>query len=167
MKYLSNIFFILILLVLSTTQVTAEGKVGSKAIDFKAITLDDKQISLQADYIGKKPVLLVFWATWCHNCLREIPDLIKFDKQFGESFPIIAINVGIKDTVEKTKKYQKEHNLQYQFIFDEGGVISKSYKIVGTPTQIVIGTNGKIMYRGVSVPKIEDVKKNWDRITSK
>ncbi|MFK5970505.1 MAG: TlpA disulfide reductase family protein [Candidatus Marithrix sp.] len=165
MKYFSKIFTVIIFL--SITQVAAENQVGDKAINFTAITLDGKQISIQDDYIGKKPVLLVFWATWCPNCLSEIPDLIKFNDKFAESFPILAINIGMNDTIKTVKKYQKKHNLKYQFIFDEGGIISKYYQIIGTPTQIIIAANGNIMYRGVNVPKIEDIEKNWNKLTIK
>lgn len=165
MKYVNKIFIGLIFL--SIVQVTIASQVGDKAIDFTTIDLDGKQVSLQTDYIGKKPVLLVFWATWCPNCFREIPDLIKFNDKFGEDFPILAINIGMNDTVEKVKEYREKHNLKHQFIFDEGGVISKSYQVIGTPTQIIVAADGNIMYRGVSVPKIGDIEKNWDKLITK
>ena len=38
--------------------------VGDIAPDFKIITLDGKEISYQQDIKVKKPLYLVFWATW-------------------------------------------------------------------------------------------------------
>ena len=38
--------------------------VGDIAPDFKIITLDGKEISYQQDIKAKKPLYLVFWATW-------------------------------------------------------------------------------------------------------
>jgi peroxiredoxin len=38
--------------------------VGDPAPDFKDVSLDNKQISYSSDFKGKKPVYLIFWATW-------------------------------------------------------------------------------------------------------
>jgi len=38
--------------------------VGDIAPDFKIITLDGKEISYQQDIKAKKPLYIVFWATW-------------------------------------------------------------------------------------------------------
>ena len=38
--------------------------VGDIAPDFKIVTLDGKEISYQQDIKAKRPLYLVFWATW-------------------------------------------------------------------------------------------------------
>ena len=43
-------------------------------IRFGLTDLQGKKYSL-SDFRGKK-VLLVFWATWCAPCVREVPELI-------------------------------------------------------------------------------------------
>jgi len=39
-------------------------EVGDTAPDFMNVSLDNKQISYSSDFKGKKPVYLIFWATW-------------------------------------------------------------------------------------------------------
>lgn len=49
-----------------------------------ALTLRDlrgRRVSLR-DYAGKV-VLLNFWATWCAPCRAEVPDLIKWQRDYG------------------------------------------------------------------------------------
>jgi hypothetical protein len=38
--------------------------VGEAAPNFETITLENKQISYDSNFKGKKPVYLIFWATW-------------------------------------------------------------------------------------------------------
>jgi hypothetical protein len=37
---------------------------GDSAPDFQVVTIDGKNISYYKDVKGKKPLYLIFWATW-------------------------------------------------------------------------------------------------------
>ena len=153
-------------LLISTFQVIAASKIGDKSPDFSATTLEGKTVSL-SDYLGKKPAYLIFWATWCPNCLKEIPEINALHKKFGDRLAILAINVGINDSAEAARNYQKKHNLQYPVVFDNGSSITSSYGVVGTPTQILIGTDGVIRYRGSKTPATSDIEKHWGELSGK
>jgi|TARA_R110001583_G_C5588099_1_gene403516 thiol-disulfide isomerase/thioredoxin len=43
--------------------------------------------------MGKQPIYIVFWATWCPSCLREIPNLKAINEKFGDDITFVAINV--------------------------------------------------------------------------
>lgn len=58
---MKRILFIVLLLV--PVSVFAAGIEG-KAPDFKALTIDGRQVSYFRDLKGNSPVYLVFWATW-------------------------------------------------------------------------------------------------------
>src|SRR6185437_12785637 len=49
-------------------------EVGSKAPAAAVETLDGKPADL-SQFIGKTPVLIEFWATWCPNCKELEPHL--------------------------------------------------------------------------------------------
>lgn len=46
------------------TAVRVGGEVGDNAPDFNVLSLEGKQVSYYNDFKGKKPVYLIFWATW-------------------------------------------------------------------------------------------------------
>ncbi len=143
----------------------AAGNVGDKAAGFSATTLEGKTVAL-SDYLGKKPVHLVFWATWCPNCAREIPAINALHAQFGDRLALLAINVGIDDSVNAARDYRKKHDMQYAVVFDKGNAISSRYGVTATPTQIVIGADGIIRYRGAGTPAVADIEKRWKALSA-
>jgi len=58
---------------------------------FSLNDLDGKQVSL-SDFRGK-PVLIVFWATWCDTCKEEMPVLEKFSQGKRDQLMILFITI--------------------------------------------------------------------------
>ena len=123
---------------------------GQIAPDFTATTLTGKQVSL-SQFKGKKAVWLVFWATWCPYCHKEIPALKELHKKYGDKIEILAINIGVNDSEKRAKEYQSKNDLPYDIIFSNK--ITQQYEVRGTPTQVVIDTEGKVVFKGTRVPQ--------------
>jgi peroxiredoxin len=72
-----------------------------EAPPFSLKSLDGNQVSL-SHYKGK-PVLLLFWATWCISCKEDIPLLEKFSvgKKDQLAFLFIAIDGERKKKVQQ------------------------------------------------------------------
>jgi peroxiredoxin len=68
---------------------------------FTLKSLEGKTIAL-SDFKGK-PVLLVFWATWCATCKEELPLLEKFSEGKRDQLAILMVTVD----GEREKKAQK------------------------------------------------------------
>ncbi|NVO00921.1 MAG: TlpA family protein disulfide reductase [Geobacteraceae bacterium] len=99
-------------------------------------------------YIGSKPLLLVFWASWCAECRSEVPLLSKLDK---ERFKVIAVNEG--ESAWKTKRFVSTNSVTYQVALDADGSIAKAFQVPGVPGCIIIDKSGQIVYRGTGVPE--------------
>jgi thiol-disulfide isomerase/thioredoxin len=54
-------------------------EVGAQAPAVTVQSLDGKQVDLSR-YIGKTPMLIEFWATWCPNCRELMPSLLYAEK---------------------------------------------------------------------------------------
>ncbi|HFC53348.1 MAG TPA: TlpA family protein disulfide reductase [Gammaproteobacteria bacterium] len=153
----------LMLLFIGLPRLSAAVGVGDKAPVFSLTTLAGEPVRL-TDYLGRKPVYLVFWATWCPNCLKEIPEINALQARFAGRMAVLAINVGINDSVEAARKYQKEHGMQYPVLFDSGSKVSSAYRIAGTPTQLLIGADGVVRYRSAKTPAAEDIEERWSTL---
>jgi thiol-disulfide isomerase/thioredoxin len=71
---------VLTLLLLSPVATTAQ---GTKAPPLVLKDVRGRRVRV-SDYRGKV-VLLNFWATWCPPCRAEIPDLIKWQREYRKS----------------------------------------------------------------------------------
>ena len=150
------------LILICVTKFALAIDVGELAPDFSLQSLNwqdtefkysqEKEFIL-SEQIGKKPVYLVFWATWCVICKKEIPNIKKIQQQLGEQITILAINIGQDDTVQKMQTYQKTHQIPYPVAFDHGTEISSLYGVLGTPWQVIIDINGVVRYRSHRTPE--------------
>ncbi|MDD5084968.1 MAG: TlpA disulfide reductase family protein [Candidatus Omnitrophica bacterium] len=124
--------------------------------DFSLMDTDGKAITMSS-FKGKSPILIVFFATWCPPCRREVPELIKiYDKYSKRGLRILAVN--IQETPDRVKGFMDKEGINYLVLIDSTGQIAKQYGITGIPTAILIDKKGDVKYRGHSLPdKIEEV----------
>jgi len=116
-------------------------------LEFSLPALDGKVISLW-DYRSKKVVHLVFWATWCHSCREEMQKLKELYYAIGErNYEILAINVGVNDSLEKVKLFQEKYQLPFKVLYDRAGNVADAYKVIGVPLNIIIDEEGKEIKR--------------------
>jgi peroxiredoxin len=101
-----------------------------------------------AAYIGEKPVLLVFWASWCSNCHDEISRLSKIN---ADRFKVIAINES--ESVWKIKRFASMNNINYQIVLDSDGAVAKAFQVSGVPACVILSKSGLIVYRGIGLPE--------------
>ena len=109
------------------------------------------------DIIGEKPVMIIFWASWCPNCKEEVPkinQLVEKYRDMGMAF--IGINVGFNDSVKRAQTFMAQTKMQYPVIFDKGGRVSKQFSINGVPTIIVADRKGVVKFKNYGLPTISD-----------
>lgn len=93
-----------------------------------------------------KVILLNFWATWCPPCLKEIPDFIELQNQFGEQgFQVIGVAV---DNEKDVRRFADEMKMNYPVMAGEYEAIDLSRRygnnIGGLPYSVIINRKGEI-----------------------
>ena len=118
--------------------------------DFTLPSLDGEAVSLR-DFRGRKPVLLVFWASWCPECMAAIPEIKALhDGPAGGRLQILALD--FRESREKVAAVVKSHGIRYPVLLDERGTVARDFGIVGIPTYIVVGKDGAVAYRANVLP---------------
>ena len=95
------------------------------------------------DYAGRV-VLLNLWATWCAPCLREMPALDRLRAELaGSDFEVVALNID-KGGTEKPRKFLADAGIKsLALVHDKEGKTFAALKIVGMPTTLLIGRDGR------------------------
>ncbi len=122
--------------------------------------LNGEEVSLEALLKRNKLVLLNFWATWCPPCREEIPELIKLQGTYqGRSFTVLGVDVG--ESAAKVSSFADKIGINYPVVLDQDNRVAESYRVVGIPTSMLIGSGGKVLgvYYGFTGQLVEDVKK--------
>ena len=108
-------------------------------------------------------VALVFWQTWCKPCLREMPELVKADLQHSPRLSFYGIISGPDKDVDeaRVKTIVGRFGVRYPQVRDRDLRLSKIFGVEGTPTIVILGSGGSVLYRGHRLPD------NWAAFTKR
>lgn len=120
---------------------------GSSLPDLKVETLDGKPANLAA-YIGKTPMVIEVWATWCENCEVLAPKMIAAKKKYGQHVKFIGLAVSFNQSPQRVKLYMAKHGFDIETFYDRKGEADAVYGVKATSTVIVVNKAGKIVYAG-------------------
>lgn len=121
---------------------------GSKPKAVTVHTLDGKPVDLSR-YIGRTPVLLEFWATWCGNCRELMPTLAAAEKKFGKRIKIVALAVAINQSPERVRKYMAAHPMAHDMLFDTDGRAAAEFDAPATSYVVILDKTGRVVYTGL------------------
>src|SRR5215204_2311284 len=107
-----------------------------------------------SDYRGKV-VLINFWATWCPPCRKEIPDLIRLQREYrSRGLQVIGVTYP-PQKLEEVRRFVRKAKVNYPV-----GLGTKEMKLLFSesetlPLTIVIGKDGSIrdIIEGILLPE--------------
>ena len=115
---------------------------GRYAPDFEIELLNGETFRL-SDHVGKKVIILNFFATWCGPCKEEMPELINFhDKHREEPFILLGINAA--ENEKRVKEFVEKFKVYFPVGIDKGDKVQKIYAVRSYPTTILIGADGMV-----------------------
>ncbi len=106
---------------------------------------DGKPVDLR-QIVGKKPVYIKFWATWCLDCRKELPSLQQTYDKYRDKIAIYAVNLNINETDEYIRRLKEKNNLTIPIVMDDNGSIASNFQFYGTPFHALINTQGEVVY---------------------
>ena len=122
--------------------------VGSKAPAAAVETLDGKAADL-GTWVGKEPVFIEFWATWCPNCKALEPQLVALQKRYAGKVRFVGVAVSVNESPELVKRYVTVHDLQGEQLYDRKGLATDAFEVPATSYVVVLNAKGTVVYTGL------------------
>ncbi len=126
---------------LLASQLTVGTDAGDLAPDFLLEGLDGNDVQL-SKFRGQ-PVVINFWATWCHPCRQEMPNLVKaFGQYRGQG--LVIIGVDLQEGKSIIDPFAQNFGITYPIAIDRIGSVSDEYRLLGLPTTYFVDRSGVI-----------------------
>lgn len=118
--------------------------------------LDGNAINL-ASYIGQKPTLVEFWATWCALCSKLMPQMQAAKAKLGDDVEILIVAVGVGQTRASVKRHTIDHAMPGRVFWDANGAATRAFEAPSTSYVVTLDKKGKVTYTGLGdKQKIEE-----------
>ena len=132
-------------------------KPGTPAPDFKLKTLEGKSFKFAKATKGKY-VVLDFWASWCPDCRKDIPNMQRIYEKFaplGVQFIGVSMDTDREKWAAAVEKYGISYPQVSELVKFHDTEIAALYGVKWIPSMYLIGPDGKVMLGTVLSDKLE------------
>lgn len=121
-------------------------EIGQPAPNYRAVSLNGDSVSLGSQ--RGKVLLLNVWATWCHPCRDEIPELRAVHAKYqGRGLELVGVSVDVDGAEEHIREFMKEFEMSYPVWLDPDERVSTQFLVVGVPATFLIDKTGILRWR--------------------
>lgn len=119
--------------------------------------------SFTTSQLRGKVAVVNFWATWCTECVAEMPRMIEaHNKYAARGYEMVA--VAVNDHPNRVADFVQKRALPFKVALDSTGEIAKRFgDIRVTPTTFLIDKKGRVLKRYVGEPEWQE----FDRLVEK
>ncbi len=121
-------------------------EVGAPVPAYATVALNGDSVSLAGQ--KGKVVLLNIWATWCHPCRDEIPELRAIHARYRDrGVELIGVSVDTDGTDDAIRSFMKDYEMTFPIWRDPEERISTQLLVVGVPATFLIDKQGILRWR--------------------
>ncbi|MEK7667226.1 MAG: TlpA disulfide reductase family protein [Gemmatimonadota bacterium] len=110
--------------------------------------LDGQPVDL-GQVIGRKPVLVEFWASWCTNCAALEPRRRAAYQRHGGRVEFLVVAVGVNQTRNSVRRHLAGHALPGRVLWDGNGAAVRAFQTPATSYVVVLDAQGRVTYTGI------------------
>ncbi len=143
--YRKILFLTFSILLLTSSVSVAYAQDGPKTYpNYRAYDYDGNTVRL-SDLEGQV-VLLNVWATWCMECLEEMPYLNELNKEYSQS-GLKTLSVSI-DTLSPdiVKEFADDMGMTTEIWYDPRNNATREFRMMGPPITLLINGNGELIH---------------------
>lgn len=140
----------------SPTEKTIKPSVVFQAADLEGV------LHNSGEWLGKGPVVINFWGTWCPPCRRELPHLMRL---YAEYHPkgVEIVGLALRDTPDKVRNFLKQQNLDWVMLMGNPQ-IAMLFGLRSVPMTVFFDRNGKKVMEFRGLRSYEALKTGFEAI---
>ena len=135
---------------------TAKAETGATAPPIVAIGLHDEVVSLPQS--PERPLILSFWSATCGMCIKELREIQQLQAAHPQAVDVLALNIDGADS-KTLQAVAARRELTVPLAADQLGVTAERYRVSGTPTNYLIGRDGKITAHKEGMLEAEELQR--------
>jgi cytochrome c biogenesis protein CcmG/thiol:disulfide interchange protein DsbE len=121
-------------------------EVGRPAPAYRAVSSSGDSVSLGA--LRGKPVLLNVWATWCHPCREEIPELQQLHERYRDrGLQTVGVSVDAIGDESAIRDFMQRYGMTYPVWRDPSESVSATFLVIGVPATFLIDRGGVLRWK--------------------
>lgn len=102
-----------------------------------------------ADFIGERPVLLEFWATWCPLCDALQPRIDEAWERYGDEVEFIVVAVAVNQSPRTVRRHLERRPMPGRIVWDARGRATRAFMAPTTSYVVLLDATGAVAYTGV------------------
>lgn len=116
----------------------------AQALPWTATLLDGSKITHES--IADKVTIIVYFATWCDPCKKEIPGLIELRNTFALS-NVSIIGISMDQAGKDLEPFVNHYGINYQIARNSSSLDQSYGRVKYLPTILMVGKDGTIAHR--------------------
>jgi peroxiredoxin len=126
--------------------VPARVAVGAPVPAYGSLSLSGDSVSLAS--LRGKTVLLNVWATWCHPCRQEIPELQAIHERYkARGLELVGVSIDADGNDDVIRQFMRDFRMTYPIWRDPDERVSTQFLVVGVPATFLIDRQGVLRWR--------------------
>ena len=115
---------------------------------FRVLGPDAQPVDIKEKFKGNFIILNV-WATWCAPCVKELPELSRLQRVYGNGkYRVVAVSVNAQKDIDEIITFIRKLGVDdIAGYHDYEGQLQKSLPIKDLPVTYIINSRGQILYQ--------------------
>lgn len=165
-RYLSKIRFVLLQVLVAASLI-----VSSAANSMEMQSVESGETLSLEDLTGNgKWTLVMFWASTCHICKLQKPDMSAFHEKHKDSkAEVVGIAMDGMERIDDIKRYISETKPSFPSYVADGIIVSSYYfgmteeTLRGTPTYLLFNPEGELLGSNPGLLSVEAIESFIER----